>query len=299
MKKSILAILCALSPSAFAQPTLTESAYLPVGSQLTISVHPGAISPGSSGAGQTWNLSALTYTTIGPMSVVIPGSTSCGSQFPSSNYAVTIPNGDVLYSIRSSSVQEQTGHSYPGCTGSLIYTDNMIEYAFPFSYLDSITDTFSNNVESGTVKYVYDGYGTMITPFGTFNNTGRIKMIGNTATEYLWFSGTTFQYPLARTINNNSTTLLYSNFVSANPEIITKDQKINIFPNPFDTQLSFSLEANEETKISIYDLLGNKVWEETFTNSATINTEPFYSGIYFYALENYNDIIKTGKIVKQ
>ena len=73
----------------------------------------------------------------------------------------------------------------------------------------------------------------------------------------------------------------------------------NVFPNPFSTQLTFSLAYNEQKIVSLYNFLGKQVLQQTFINSATINTEQLAEGIYFYELRNNKGTLKTGKLVKQ
>lgn len=73
----------------------------------------------------------------------------------------------------------------------------------------------------------------------------------------------------------------------------------DLFPNPFSTQLTFSLADNEPATVSLYNFLGQQVWQRTFTNSTTVNTEQMQDGIYFYELRNSKGSLKTGKVVKQ
>ena len=82
-------------------------------------------------------------------------------------------------------------------------------------------------------------------------------------------------------------------------ESVAQQISVKAFPNPFSTQLTFSLAANEQTTVSLYDFLGQQVLQQTFTNSATINTEQFADGIYFYELRSNKGTLKTGKVIKQ
>jgi len=94
----------------------------------------------------------------------------------------------------------------------------------------------------------------------------------------------------------------YSNTISECVTGITEQtdsEKMNVFPNPFSTQLTFSLTANEPTTVSLYDFLGQQILQQTFTNSTTINTAQMQAGIYFYELSNAKGTLKTGKVVKQ
>lgn len=94
-----------------------------------------------------------------------------------------------------------------------------------------------------------------------------------------------------------------SDFLTCNSSVgirqTERSDNVSVFPNPFSTQLIFSLMDNEQTTISLYDFLGQQVLQQTFTNSKTINTEQLADGIYFYELRNSKGILKTGKVFKQ
>ena len=93
--------------------------------------------------------------------------------------------------------------------------------------------------------------------------------------------------------------LLIVNSLTTGMEDIRNGFSINITPNPFSSQLTFSLADNEQTTVSLYNFLGQQVLRQTFTNSTTINNEQMPDGIYFYELKNSKGIIKSGKVVKQ
>lgn len=78
-----------------------------------------------------------------------------------------------------------------------------------------------------------------------------------------------------------------------------QNDDVSLFPNPFSTQLTFSLADNEPITLSLYNFLGQQILQQTFTNSTTINTEQLTNGIYFYELRSNKGILKTGKVVKQ
>lgn len=79
-----------------------------------------------------------------------------------------------------------------------------------------------------------------------------------------------------------------------------KNSELKVAPNPFSSQLMFSFVGNEQTAIILYDFLGQKVMQQEFTNSTTINTAQIPDGVYFYELMNKNkEMLKTGKVVKQ
>lgn len=74
---------------------------------------------------------------------------------------------------------------------------------------------------------------------------------------------------------------------------------VGIYPNPFCTQISFTFAGNEPTTISLYNFIGQRVLQESFTNTTTINAAQMSNGIYFYELKNAKGEVKTGKVVKQ
>lgn len=88
-----------------------------------------------------------------------------------------------------------------------------------------------------------------------------------------------------------------SSFLSIQP--FQPNQSPTLFPNPFTTQLTFSLTNNEQTTVSLYNLFGQQILRQTFTNSTTLNTEQLISGIYFYELRNHKGVVKTGKVVRE
>lgn len=69
--------------------------------------------------------------------------------------------------------------------------------------------------------------------------------------------------------------------------------------NPFSNQLTFTLAGKRPTTVSLYNFLGEQVLQQTFTNSATINTRQLADGFYFYELRSNNQTLKTGKLIKQ
>jgi len=76
-------------------------------------------------------------------------------------------------------------------------------------------------------------------------------------------------------------------------------EKLKVFPNPFSNQITFTNSAKEQTTISLYDLLGQQILKQQFSDAITINTEQFAKGIYLYEVRNKSGIIQKGKIIKE
>ncbi len=79
----------------------------------------------------------------------------------------------------------------------------------------------------------------------------------------------------------------------------TVAKNIKVFPNPFFDELTFQFANNDLTTVYIYDLLGNHILHQTFTNSTTINTILLKESIYFFELKSNNGKSITGKIIKK
>ncbi|MCX6257189.1 MAG: T9SS type A sorting domain-containing protein [Bacteroidia bacterium] len=82
-------------------------------------------------------------------------------------------------------------------------------------------------------------------------------------------------------------------------ELDGADKLISVYPNPASHKITFDVSGNRKMTIVLYDILSRQISQKTFTNSTTINLEPFKDGIYFYKLSDLNTIIRSGKIIKQ
>lgn len=119
-----------------------------------------------------------------------------------------------------------------------------------------------------------------------FQPDGKMVVLGRT---YRGVTGSFPAFMLAR----------YYYGINNRVEDVTQGIAITALPNPFSTQLTFSLADNVPTTVSLYNFLGQQVLQRPFTNSTTINTDQLADGIYFYELRSSKGTLKTGKLVKQ
>jgi len=77
-----------------------------------------------------------------------------------------------------------------------------------------------------------------------------------------------------------------------------KNDKILISPNPFSDKINITGKRNELVEVNLYDITSRKIFHQSFTISASINTEQFAKGVYLYELRNKRGVIKKGKLVK-
>ena len=72
----------------------------------------------------------------------------------------------------------------------------------------------------------------------------------------------------------------------------------SLYPNPFNNQLTIQSYANEELTFILYDNLSRKILNERCYNNLTINTDFLSNGIYYYKIQNSNEKLKSGKVIK-
>lgn len=73
-----------------------------------------------------------------------------------------------------------------------------------------------------------------------------------------------------------------------------------VYPNPTNDSISVTLpEGADSRKLSIYNVLGQKVLEKKISSqSPSISLKTLSNGMYFYKIES-NGVVKNGKIIKQ
>ncbi len=74
---------------------------------------------------------------------------------------------------------------------------------------------------------------------------------------------------------------------------------LKVFPNPFNEKLNIEGENMELLEIIFYDIFSRKIFSTKFMKAASINTELFMNGIYFYRIIDKNGVVMNGKIIKQ
>ncbi len=202
MKKLVLLSLSILSFSAFAQISIDLSDMAVVGDVIsrkadTLTPITG---PGPAGANQTWTMTTISSNTAYILnentSVVTVASTPYAAQFSSSNVAMTNDNVSYVYMNQNS-----TTLTTQGGAGDLLMLGNTIVaplnpdlklHNFPRTYNSTFSDNYAIDVtingsvisplvsqvrykRVATVTDVTDGWGSITTPNGTYNDVLRVK----------------------------------------------------------------------------------------------------------------------------
>ncbi len=170
---------------ASAQPTLTDGQASPLPGETHLYRSGPYMYPGFTWQGGDMDFTAFTSTGSTTRQFVEPSSTTYGSFFPSATVAEVAGPGAWGYYRGTATGFEQLGLrtsvSSLNCSGGM----NVVPY--PISYDDIIYDDYTCSGTSGTESFSRtgsatlqaDGYGDLITPYGTFANTLRISIFNN------------------------------------------------------------------------------------------------------------------------
>ncbi len=310
MKQSLLLAFVLISCSVIAQPSITSTSFnsyfdagtFYLGSSSTIGI-------GAAGANQTWNFSSLVLTSDGNYSGVAVASAPFSNQFVNANFFVK--NTDVgfddvydIFTINSAKLDNLGSTTDSGT--SLIYTNPRTVYVFPFNYTNSFTDTYQILGESLiNTRITYDGYGTLITAFGTFPNVVRIKTEEGDSVFYTWAIPNPYREIASASIGDNGETYFS---IKNNPNLDSgfnqTGNKFTIAPNPFTTDfnVNFSNDLQGNFSVDVYDLLGNAVIRNQKMEVSSINLSfpEVASGIYLVTLsDDQKKVIATQKLIKK
>jgi hypothetical protein len=299
-----------------AQPILTATGINPVIGDNFNNVSSNYISPGNSGANQTWDLSSLTYNpSANPENAVAASSTPYAANFPNANLAFTSMGNSYDYYKTSSTAFQNYGYSTSN-SNILAYTDPEDILRFPFTYNNTYTDSWGGtntnggqtDIAHGTTTVTADAYGTLITPAGTFANVLRLHVIidqidstNNTPTFilhedlYEWYrNGIHNALAIAGSYSFGSGSPVPFSGYLANPSVGVNDienmiSEYTISPNPASEQLTlnFALTENKNVNVKVINVLGQNIQMEQAAkglqgaNSIELNVAKLPEGIYF------------------
>lgn len=290
MRTHYTALLVLVLPpmSLLAQPTLNLGNMTPMeGSSVTYNYGP-YVEPGSAGANQTWDFSALSYTEQHSVLFVPVSSTPNGSAFPGATVCQQYDPPNTLYGYTqfSSGAVDALGTDFPGFS-TVHFTDPRRSLEFPFTFNDTWTDTFAGDgtsfggitsIITGTVDGNADAYGTLVLPYGTFTNVLRVHTHSVTTTVttpggtsvvtedvHLFFKpGTAMELlNIAQADNSSSALFLTENSIGVE-EALTQDIGVDVMPNPATDAISVTYGAAGAVKLAVYDALGRAVMESDF-----------------------------------
>ena len=294
MKKNYLLIILLFIGSliAKAQPVLNASDFESELSMTFYNGNPSGLSPGNAGANQTWDFSGLTLTTDNVTINKIPVATAANyNDFPNSSYCLkfTVNNIDMEYlflSLSNTGLENMGNSSRLDDTTTFVntkYTNTEIIFQFPYTYNMVINDTYQSTTDTNptSVTSVYDAYGTLSTPFGTYTNVIRVKQTEGTYVNYSWYQTKPFSFVMGGDFTDNGYINVFRNTTGLGVNPIEPKKAMAIFPNPAHTELNIQLpEQQTLDRLAITDITGKIVLKQD-QNLNQINVSHLANGLYF------------------
>lgn len=335
MKKLNFVLFLLIGIMFYAQPSVTRAGVDRINNTISLKaedVSGTSITAGAAGANITWDFSAYTGTnSTAYVSRVCPGQANC-FRFPGANRITTMTNVDTNDFSAMTDTEATMLGSYSGpALGdvTVTYTNPLTEYMFPITYLQQFNDTYAfssvsaaigNVDETGQVSVSVDGYGTVITPKGTYQNVLRIKRMRTgtqviasspipiTATyineSYQWVNqtdGMVFSFAINTFVLNGTTNVSKSVSyldaeVLATTDVNRKKEEISVYPNP-GTDFITITSKEEFKKVTVSSLEGKTVL--TAEHSRNIDISKLPKGVYILQGELKNGTVVSKKIIKK
>ncbi|MCD6063335.1 MAG: hypothetical protein K0R82_1246 [Flavipsychrobacter sp.] len=327
-------LLLAVSASALAQPTITTMENHTIGT--TVKYARDTINfpaPGNAGVNQTWNFTSLVPNDTITERVVAPLSTSFGANFPDASYVRISNKGSYTYIQKTASENYMAG-MVDSASGTITkYYDKTVYSQTPLTYLKSMNDSYtsliaaSTDTSKGSVQAVADGWGTLVVPSGTFNNTIRVKLLIHQvdsiqagpmkipgildATVYLWYDNqhyspimrwdsTHYDYTFGQIV---TTSINY--LVSETYPVSVKDVVNNKLSRAFIGGAKLIVDGNFEYglhTVSLFNLSGQKIQSAELMGGSRLEM-PVYTdlqtGMYLATIQEPNGNIETLRVIKQ
>jgi len=343
----VMSVLLASTTISEAQITINQSDLPVVGFAFVTAQDDNYVaSIPAGGANQTWNYSGLLNLNQDTVAFFAAAGTPYAAQFPTANLATYSPSdGSYSYFSSNSTGFYQNGISDSGVTGGFIsFNPANLFIPVPFTYnstrtsnsraviemIDSSSGTplgirISHNVTS---NFVCDGWGTLILPNGTHNNTLRVQIAehandslfvdltglgfytlfgADTATlfSYRWVTNGPAAYLLGIEADSVGTTSVSSEYLLnhillGTNQVSAADNGVFVYPNPAAGEVNFKWNSSlNPTGLVLSDALGRRVMnvEMQGMSKLALPVSGLPNGIYYYQLKLDNGTMEKGKFV--
>ncbi len=331
MKKILLSIAIITSTATQAQ-TLMESTSVPAPWNPAYTIYQcdsTGVTPGASGAGQTWNFASITAHTN--ISKTYVSSYNSNAAYPNAYTHVSASASDDSYYTSSSNILKYYGGNIliNAFSVNLIYAYPAIMGKYPMSIGTATNATVGGSLTVGGIPgsftgnnaFTADATGTLTLPGKTYTDILRVvtsqaltftsSITPGTVTQltYNYYSASaslvpilsiatsTLQSTLGGTSTQTLVTLLKDYQTVGINELQQVNTEISVFPNPSSSFINFNTANSEASKVIAYDLTGKMVATELVEfGKAKMNVHPLSNGLYlFTVIGKNNQVINTGK----
>ncbi len=255
MRKKYLYLFLFISSGllSFAQPVVTS--YSPYSIKSHSVINDEDLPLGNAGENQNWNFSSFLIGSLAADVVTIPVENAPGHEhFPLANFCTTFISSNFIpplerysfYKI-TNTLREILGETNGQGDITLQYIDP-VDWPLPFNY--GVTHTSIHQATTDTTPItstiIYDAYGTLTTPYGTYNNVVRIKTTNVNVTNYFWAQINPRYLPLMeRTTTLSGTQVtLYEDISTLGANQIFIDKQVLIYPNPSSKYINLFIPNN-------------------------------------------------------
>lgn len=324
MKKNLLLSSILIGGALNAQITLTQANHAPASADTySTKAVTTAVSPGASGSGVSWNLSA---STIGSVVTAYTATNSTNVAYNPANIVVNDNTGQSSYYQSTPSNLNYFGGNIllTGLPTTITYTSGVNYATYPMSFGTNSTSAViggslivggSNGTFTGSSKNIADATGTLVLPSITFTNVLRVLVtqtinfavpgFGVSAgvlnqDTYNYFipsrkspiltivTSTVIAPPLILTPTTQTVTNVASDYlitgVTENKNTISD---LSVFPNPSNNYINFTTQNNNASSIEVYDLTGKKLETRNFNNGkVSFETNYLAPGVYIYSIKD-------------
>ena len=248
---------------------------------------------GESGQDVTWDLSGLVALDTNELSYETPANHPKATLFPDAT--VVGINGDAGEFLDISSFAwQRLGISAPSFAFEVNYSnDPEVFLTFPFFFNKTFNNNFSGTITSGgitsprtgTITVTGDGTGTLIMPYGQFDNVLRVKVLEVTTDSvsgipvtvetltYSWFQEgihASIASVIQTTIDTNVTSASYfldESIILSNKDLVKWDSPIILYPNPSLDHVTIDFQLDKPSRIQwqITTMSGKHVFPATST----------------------------------
>ncbi len=283
-----------------AQPVLTSAPSAPIGTKTYGYDITGILTHTAEGPAQSWDYSAVAHnaSTFYFEDVSYSGlSQQIKDTFPDGNNA-----SELFYGVtKVATIVGKFDNTYQATLG-LAYTSSFQKYAVPDTFL-----IIPMNYQDAFDKRVYDAYGTLTTPFGTYNDVIRIKedLIADNKFRYLYFQfepvyRILMEYKVEKTTQAIDGKQFYNlDYATSNIIEFADESDFHVYPNPSNGVFQISTQSDQATSVTIYNITGEKIYENSSYNSnEIINLSNQSKGVYVLNIVDGSSIA-TKKIVVQ
>jgi hypothetical protein len=290
------------------QPVLTyEDLKLELGKKYFIAASDQMINQGDSGENIIWDFSNL-YEMVSHEIIVAESD----SNFPQANFNLVNEGNSYSYYFEDSNGRYAHGVHYITFDLKVEYDKPGLTLFYPLEFGKTMYDTFSghyeagghNTISKGTTFFNCDAYGTVTTPYKTFNNAIRIyskqvskdsSAINNVTTEVESYSWHVEGYAIP-VVSISIIVTSMGTFYNAS---YLKDPTINIhkidqtafnyklYPNPTSNNLNLEYDHTTPiTSVEIVDLAGKHIQNIKLNNASDsgklkIEVSELTNGLYF------------------